>query len=998
MNTRGRTPCTRSCSPRLFNASRLSLRWAPSLFLFVALLAPAAEAQEGRIEGVVVAEQSGNPLGGVQVVVTGSNRGTLTRSDGTFTLTGLEGAQAELQFRRLGYAAVNQTVSVGQVDLRVAMSETAIELDQVVVTGTAGEAEKRELGNVVAQIDAAEVVETAPVGSLQELVNGRAPGVVIIPGTGMVGGGARIRIRGASTLSLGREPLIYVDGVRVNNSQGSGPTNQGFGSAIISRLNDYNPSDIESIEIIKGPAAATLYGTEASNGVIQIITKRGARGEPGFSFTTRQGAQWFANAEERVYTNWGPHPESGEIVPINIVALERERGNPDLFRTGHLQEYDLSVSGGGEQVRYYLGGHFTSDEGVEPDNQLSRYGARANVTVYPAETVDIQASMGYIEGRTDLSWESGAGGLTWTSYYASPTRLNTPRRGFWSATPEAYYAYKNTWQDLNRFTGSVRVNHRPFDWLSHRLTAGVDQTREENVELSERNSLTDFFSFVNGYKSSLVRQTANGTVDYGATASFLVNPSLGSNTSVGFQLYREYIERVSAYGEDFPAPGVRSIDAAAISFGGEDYLENTTVGVFVQEQLDWNNRLFLTGAVRADDNSAFGENFDLVYYPKVSASWVVSEEPFWNFAPVDQLRLRAAYGESGQQPSAFAALRTFEPVTGPNDQSAVTPGLVGNPDLGPERGKEVELGFDAGLFGDRLGLEFTFYNQRTTDAILTEGVPPSSGFSGFRFINLGEIRNTGFEVLANAAPVVTPNLAWDVSFSLSTNDNEVVSLGADREFISGGTFIQHRVGFPVGSWFGPRLVSADLDADGDPINVMCDDGEGGSVSCSEAPDVYLGRNIPEYEGALTNTLILWRDLRLSALFDFKHGYSKLDGNRRVRCWFFALCRENYFPHEFDPVQVAGSDIGIVSDLIEDAGFVKFRELSASYTVPSRWIERLGFQSATLTVAGRNLYTWTDYPGLEPEASFMSGSRGDGLWEQNVLPQMQQFVTTINFTF
>jgi TonB-linked SusC/RagA family outer membrane protein len=997
---------------------RRALAVIAALASAVILLPPPLAAQEGTVSGVVVEEGTERPLASARVSVPGTGNASVTDAAGRFRIGGLTPPSARLEIARIGYASVTRTVTVGAADVRIALSPSAVALDALVVTGTAGRTERRAVGNAVTQIDAAQVVRTAPVNNLQDLVNGRSPGVVIMPGTGVVGGGARIRVRGVSSLSLSNEPLLYVDGVRVNNAQGTGPTTQGFGSSVVSRINDFNPEDIESIEIIKGPAASTLYGTEAANGVIQIITKKGAQGSPQFNLTVRQGANWLANPEGRLYTNWGPDARTGEIVPIDIYELEKSGANTedgvgrDIFQTGHLQEYTLNVSGGNEIARYYVAGSWENNNGIEPNNELDQYSGRVNVSVAPHHTLDLSANAGYVKGRTDLSIESGGGGITWSTFFASPTKLYNEdgslnfRRGFWSGTPEAYYRHYQDWQDINRFTGGLQVNHRPMDWLSQRLAIGTDQTRQANVELVERNDdLRQFFgSETQGYRDQTTRDVTYNTVDYSLTAEATPREGLTAATSFGAQYYGTYDEFVSAFGRDFPAPGLKSVSATTQDrTGSESYVENKTFGVFVQEQLGWRDRIFLTGAVRADDNSAFGKDFNLVYYPKLSATWVLSEEPFLDLPWLDALKLRAAYGQSGQQPETFSALRYYLGVAGPNGQSAVTPGAVGNPGLGPERSKEIELGFDASFLDDRAGLELTYYNNNTEDAILLRDLPPSSGFSGSQFFNAGEIRNRGVELLARGRPLALPKVTWDLTFTLATNSNEVLSLGdPDLEFVSAGRYLQHRVGFPVGSWFERKLVSAELDADGDVIesSLLCDNGSGGTAACSDAPPVFLGRNTPKYEGAVNTTLTLFDRLALRGLVDFKTGQSKLDGNRRVRCWFFGLCRENYFPLEFDPVQVAGSEEGIVSDLIEDASFTKLRELSATYTVPETWANRIGAARATITVAGRNLYTWTAYPGLEPEAMFLGGSRGGGQssWEQNVVPQLTQFVTTVNLTF
>jgi len=970
------------------------------------LVAQPISAQQGQVGGQVVSAETLRPLPDATVEVVGMGRGTFTNQNGRFLFLGLSGQEVTLRVSLIGYSTSTVTATVGDLNLSVQLSLSAIELDRIVVTGTPGEQAKRSLGNTVATVEAANVMEVAPVSTLSELINGRAPGVTIIHTTGMVGGGNRVRIRGAGSFSLSNEPLIYVDGVRVNNSQATGPTNQAFGSASISRWNDLNPEDIESIEIIKGPAAATLYGTEASNGVVQIITKRGRAGAARFDLSVKQGASWFSNPDDRLWVNYYDVGNDGTIESIDMVELEKSRGN-DIWRTGQLQQYDLSVSGGMDLVRYFLSGNYENTQGVEPDNSVDKWGMRANVTVTPNDKLDIRGNLGYVSGRTNLSYEAGGGGFTWTTYFARPDRLDTPRRGFYSGTPESYTGAFDQWQDLDRTTAGVTINHRPFEGFSHRFTVGFDHTREQDNDIQYHDEKwLDFWSFSDrGYRSTQERNVDYTTVDYAATYQWPVSEELESSTSVGGQFYRRYSELVSAYGEVWPTPGLTSISATTQNrSASQTSVENTTVGMYVQEQLSWKNRLFLTGAIRGDDNSAFGVDYDFVTYPKVSAAWVLTEEPFWNYDFANTVKLRGAYGESGQQPDAFVAIRTFSPVAGPNNVGTVTPDNLGNPDLGPERGTEIELGFDAGLFEDKVGVEFTYYYQKTKDAILLREIAPSTGFSGSQWVNAGEIKNSGIELLVRGTPWETSRHSLELTFNVSTNDNEVLSLGdvTDEDFISVGSYLRHQIGYPVGSWFSPRVVSAEFDANGTAINLRCDDGHGGGTDCSGAPNVYMGRTVPSTEGGFASTLTLFNNIRLFAQLDFKTGFTKLDGNYRVRCYFFSECRENWYPTEFDPakiaeIQAAGTYAGAILD---DADFLKLREVSVSYGVPSEWVARVGARSGNITVAARNLYTWTKFMGLEPESTFNGGSRGGAfyLWEQNVLPQLAQLVVSFNVSF
>jgi len=243
-----------------------------------------------------------------------------------------------------------------------------------------------------------------------------------------------------------------------------------------------------------------------------------------------------------------------------------------------------------------------------------------------------------------------------------------------------------------------------------------------------------------------------------------------------------------------------------------------------------------------------------------------------------------------------------------------------------------------------------------------------------------------------------------VTLNLATNSNKILSLMPGVTSVSAGTNLQHRVGYPVGSWFTKKVVSAEFDSTtGQAINILCDDGKGGSMACAGAPSVFIGRTTPSFEGGFSTTLTLWNRLRLYGLLDFKTGYRKLDGTTRVRCTFFGqVCRENFFPLEFDPKRIAGiqSNRSLVDFLISDARFMKLREVSVVYTLPDAWATAMRASQATVSLAGRNLHTWTGYTGLDPEAMFLGGSRGGNFsqWEQADLPQLTQWIVTVNLAY
>ena len=971
---------------------------------------PPAAAQSGAsVSGTVVEEGNLRPLQGVQVFVPGTRIGAVTGPAGQYVLRDLPAGPQQVQARLVGYKPQVQTVAATageQATLNFTMERAPLQLDQVVVTGTAGAQRAREVGNSISTINASEEVKFAPVNTVSELINGRAPGVIITPGTGMLGSGPKTRIRGLSSISLSSEPLVYVDGVRVNNATATGISVEAFGSGVISRLNDFNPQDIERIEIIKGAAAATLYGTEAASGVIQIITKKGAGGDARWGVTVRQGALAFRDPEGRFPTNYALI--NGEVVELDLYDKEKAEGRP-IFRTGHQQEYGIDVTGGAQGVRYYAAGSLTRNEGIEPTNHLSNFTGRTNLAIMPNDKVDLALNLNYVTGKTSLTRQGGAGGMVWSTLFADPRRLNDPRRGFYDRPSEIEWSWYQITDEINRFTGSVSVDHRPLSWFSHRLVVGTDVTAQQDIELIPRmeGDLLNFFSgqITLGQKFISRSRALYNTFDYGATIAHDLPRELSSRTSVGAQYYRKMTEFQTALGLGFPAPGVSTTGSAATTSGNDDIVENSTVGMFVQQQIGWRDRVFVTAAVRADDNSAFGENFDFIYYPKFSASWILSEEPFFTLPLVSALKLRAAFGASGRQPDAFAALRSYQPVTAFGDSPGVTPQFFGNPDIGPERAQEVEVGFDLGLLDDRLGVDFTFYSSRTKDAILLKETAPSTGFPGAQFVNIGELSNRGIEMAVDALVIDRPNLGWDIGFSVATNRNRIESLGGLPPIDFGRW--RHEEGYPIASFFFQRIVSADFNSTtGRVENLMCDGGPDVNhqpVPCAQAPRVFFGQTTPKVEGAVRTAVTFLERWRLSALVDFKTGHLLHDNNLRIRCQLFSLCLENIYPERYDPVWIAyvqnPPPSSFQGGYAKKADFAKLREVSLSYAVPSRLVSAVGASGASVTIAGRNLHTWTGYTGLDPENTFsnLSGNPNTPL-EQAQLPQLMQWVATFRLDF
>ncbi|MDB4898680.1 MAG: TonB-dependent outer membrane protein SusC/RagA, partial [Gemmatimonadetes bacterium] len=693
-----------------------------------AVLAP-APIRIVTVTGTVTDESSHQPVVTAQVTVVGTSIGTVTDAQGRYRLVGVPAGDVRLRAKRIGYGSADKTITLRDGEpatVNFTLTAATLALDAMVVTGTAGGTQMRAIGNTVDKLDIAKLAETSPAVNVQQLLGQKSPGVLILPNPGMVGSGSAVRIRGAASLSLTNQPIVYVDGVRVDNNPAGGPAIRNGRYA--SRLNDFNPEDIESMEIIKGPAAATLYGTEASNGVIQIITKRGRNGKPRFDVSVKEGGNFLPDAENRINLSYGKNPTTGVLDSVNMITRWRELTGRNIFQTGRLHQVDASLSGGTETARYFVSADQLNNTGIVDYNWVKGTTSRANLSLLPTSAWQVDAHLDFMQNETRFAQAAEGFGVWDMIVYSKPTLLNTPTQGFRYANPDVAGLIDSR-SKVNRFTGGIDIKNTPFPWLTQQLKAGVDAGNTTNQILFPRvpDGQTNFFGSKGTGEKTLENVNTNySTLDYSATAK-TDNTVFTTATSFGAQYYRKQFTLASEYGQNFPTPDVTTIGGAAVTSSGEDFVENKTLGMYVQEALGWKNRLFLTAAVRGDANSAFGKDYKAAYYPKLSGAWVVSEEPFFHLSGVNQLRLRGAWGQAGQQPDAFDAITLYSPTTGPGGAPVLTPGSLGNTALKPERGEELELGFDIGLLDDRITTTFTHYDRTTKDAIVRAPNQPSVG-------------------------------------------------------------------------------------------------------------------------------------------------------------------------------------------------------------------------------------------------------------------------------
>ncbi len=998
-----------------------------------------AQAATGTITGQVTDAATGQPISQVRVLITGTTNGTLTTDNGRYSLRSVASGVIALEVNRIGYEPKKISVTVSgsaPAIANVTLTQSAFSLAAVVTTVT-GQQRKVELANATTQIAVADKIAELPVANMGNLLSGRAAGVQVVS-AGATGAGSRIRIRGQSSLSLSNDPVVIIDGVRMTSTAGSAAI--GVGGSAPSRLDDLNPEEIENIEVIKGPSAATLYGTEAANGVINITTKRGKAGKTRWNVYTENGSITDPNSYPDMFFGWGTQltgSTAGSRVECRNAGIALGSCRADSLRVGNVlkidslspidrgarTQYGMQVSGGNDKVQFFVSGENEVETGIYKmpgieqsrlltergvsslpasqirPNALDRNSLRANLTAQVTPKATVQISSGFVTSRQRLPQNEDNGNGLMVGALGGQWREDlrdgrgVPLLGY-RAFPMGDILSLTTSQEVNRFINSAQARYEPLSWLSTRATFGIDYASrvDQSLQKFEEGVLgNNRVGNVQNIRSEINQSTA----DIGTTATFQLRPWLGSKTSVGMQYIRNFFSNVGGTGNSLP-PGATTVPAAAVRNAVQGTDERRTLGYYIEQVFSVNEKLFITAGVRRDGASAFGKDFRAVNYPKIGASWVVSDQSFFPATSfINSLRLRGTYGASGQIPGGTDALRFLSPfgttISGTADQPGVTIGALGNQTLKPEFSAETEGGFDLTMFGGGSNIEMTYYNKNTTDALIDRRIAPSIAGVTSRFENIGNVRNSGLELVVNQKVLDRAGTAINFVFTGSTNRNELLKLGEGVSPIpSGNRNTQlNQKGFPLYGLWGRPYTYRDANNDGILI----------ASEMTYDTLQFIGPTYPTRELAFTPTIeLLGRKLRISGQLDRKWGMQKLNNTKRHQCQAGGSCQGLFAgaPLEEQAKAVAAAS-SIFTGFYEDGSFTRFREASVSYQMPVKWANAFKAERWNIILTGRNLGVWTPFTGVDPETTVGNGdTRGNE--EFFSTPQMRYFTLRMNFNF
>ncbi len=966
------------------------------LFSFYALLPFALiEAQEAIITGSILHERTNQPLIGANVLIEDTRYGAASNIEGQYSIRvpaeRVTGEQVTLIARFIGFRTERRTITLspGAQTVNFQLREDVLGLDEVVVTGQAIGSSRREIGSAVASIRADEL-ELAPIQNLSQMLLARAPGVSILGQSGQAGGANRILLRGIASLTQSNTPIIYVDGVRIDNSTATGmleAPGRGSGQAWAG-LDDINPRDIERIEIVRGASAATMYGTEAAAGVIQIFTKRGREGISRWNYRTEYGyshvpLSWWKDSGS-VYASWFADTYA---------------------RTGPQMLHQLSVSGGTEGMRYYISGSARNTKGVLPNNHEDYYAIRSNIQANIRENLNLGFNMSYSDRQVRQTPDgNNQEGITINALVGGPTGQFNPVDQILELE-----------QDLQgyRFTGSVNIEHNPFRSLTHRFTSGLDFNTSDNTQFVPPETIPRFWE---GWKRNYRRNSLNMNLEYVATVRTRLSNTIRSTSNAGFQAFNRIVNSSIVIGRDFAFFGLSTVSAASSDFEAyESRFEEKSLGLFGEQQFGFYDLFYLTLGLRGDAHSAFGAAVEYQLYPKVDFSYIVSEHSWWN-NNWGSFRVRGSYGTAGMQPGAFDANRTWAPVSAIGGVAAVTPANAGNPDLEPEISHEYELGFDLGFLQERINLELTYYYQITKRALHSTGLPPSMGFLSNQLRNIGEVENEGLEIATRSTIFRGRTFQWNIFGNVSFTRNKVLTLGGARPINTRWTqFI--REGYPIASFFGDRWVQS-TDDEGNIIVIRHSEtierDEDGNLP--EGWD-FIGSPQPKRSIQVGTDVIVGRSWSLNVLFDYQGGH--FTDNHTDR-WLMDdrrnLLEDVYYNDkliatagpvsekcralDLDPVtqMICNTAAGLSDgDFVVPADFMRLREISVAYRLPSDIIRSFGIASATINFSGRNLWRWNKSQILEVEAN-LSGHSTHQRHSYFPTPQPQQYIIGLSVQF
>lgn len=968
-----------------------------------------------------VSDEKGEALPGVNILVKGTQQGTISSSDGSYSIV-VPDQDAELVFSFVGY--LSQEVRVGsQTNIEISLKVDQKSLEEVVVIGY-GSQSRGDISSAIASLSVSDKkIAELPITGPEQVLQGRLSGVNVTQNGGTPGGRSTVRIRGASSITGGNDPLYVIDGVPIN----TGAYTSASGGAVAENpLSSLSPGDIESMEVLKDAAAAAIYGSRASNGVILVTTKRGKAGTPRINFNTYYGVQketkrlplldgpsWGELVNE-ARTNVGMQPYFSD--PASLPTTDWQ---DVIFRSAAIQSYDLSVSGGSEKTQFMVSGNYYGQEGVVIGSGYKRGNVRINLDQTINSRLSAGVNLTLSRSKTDRIDAGTNTGIVSAAIIKSPAiplyledgTLNPVDPYIATSNNPALMAREITnYAFNNRVIGNTFVNLEILHGLTLRSSIGIDYMGLDEVLFIPPNDLTYEGRSTNGSGTNSLTQDRGwineNTLNYSA--------NLGNknrfNVLLGYSQQESHLTRTTASGTNFALESISTLESASVrnsSSGGSSW---GLASYFSRLNYTFDNKLNVAASFRVDGSSRFSRNNKYGTFPSLSASYRVDKMEFMkDVSWLDDAKIRASWGRTGNQEIGNFTSRGLS-RGGFNylGLSGLAPVQLENPDLTWETTEQTNAGVDLRFFGSRLNFTFDYYIKKTHGLLLEVLLPTSSGYAS-SVQNVGNVQNKGVELQLGSTNIARNDFSWRTDFNIAFNRNKVTSLpdGDDRPLGFNGYASVLKVGYPLGTLFGWRILGVNPQTgDYDFEDV---DGNGNDPYPSTSTDnTVLASAQPKFTGGMTNTLT-YKNFDASIFMHFVYGNTIFNHPKysygRMHTWF------NSFTDAKDRWRKPGDETwlhraawgdpnrnGSVSDRVhEDGSFLKIKSINLGYTVKSDKLKQLGVQNLRVYVVGQNLFTFTKYTGFDPEVNSFGNDAQFG-FDMNAYPQIKSYTLGLNIGF
>ena len=996
-----------------------------SLVLFIQLVALAVSAQikiSGKVTGA-----DGNGIPSVSVVVRTTTIGTVTDANGNYDLTAnLKPGSYILEFSGVGFRSLTKEIKVNNetsYTASVELADDVMKMDEVVVTGVSAGTTRKQLGSYVSTVKADQLTKGAT-GNVLAALQGKTAGAQIIQNSGDPGGGISVRLRGISSVNSSSEPLYIVDGVIVNNATTrvtNTSANYDGGSFVgtigQNRLADINPADIERIEVLNGAAAAAIYGSRANAGVVQIFTKRGSLGAPTVTFST---SVLSSSLRKSVEVNQSPTKFGGPtdgvgaqtqdiLTPalLNTTAVTRYDYNDYIFRNALGTDNNVSVAGGKDKTKYYTSASYYKNEGIVKNTDFRRYSFRVNLDQGLGEKVNFNIGLNFINSAGNEKPDGN-------SFFSPMNSINIignfhdlftrdalgnikaiGERG--RVNPVSVIEDIKQRQETNRILANAGIKFRPVKGLTLDYTLGIDQYSQKGetfIPPFAYNVSDGFFGggpaldpTRNGYASAGKYNVFQINNEANATYQTKLTTDISSTTQVGYSVQYERSTYSLLQGRGM-APFVQTVNGASTLLPGiDDRGEISISGYYAQQNFGYKSLLYVTGAIRVDGSSVFGKDQRNQKYFKASGSYVISEHEFWKNSGISKVwnfaKLRVAYGESGNLTGigAYSRFNSYSSNSFVSRTSLTSSSTLANTNVKPERQKELEFGIDLGFFNGRLNLQTNIYTKKVDDLLINRFIAPTTGFSSL-LDNFGSLENKGFEVVLTGKPIQGKNLNWTITGIYNHNRNKAVRIGQALTLLStnSGTPVAIIEGQPIGIFYGAFFA---LDPNGGLVKngsgfpqgergiqnsalVFTPQRDGAGLPIGSFPLLrkIIGDPNPDYTASLVNELT-YKKASLRFQLDAVQGVDVFNADWRTRQGVGNGKEAEKEQTGVYPRGYINSFYAAIEEWrIDDGSFVKLREVSLSYAFGN--LKKI--KDITLSVSGRNLISWDNYKGYDPEVN------------------------------